>query len=129
MRICLMLLAVVLLGSPAAALPGHLTNSEWVIAAQSAAFQAFVVRGEQTLSASVRGQQHTRKGFGVRLVNEDDVVTCRIQGGTCRTLWSRHNTHGFVWRDKVPPGRWAFLVENYENWIWPATISVDLVLE
>jgi hypothetical protein len=109
----------------------ELVNADWVIAARTSHMETFTANRELTLTAEVVGVKNTAKGFGVRVVNADDVTSCRVQGGTCRALaeWGHPSESRFTHTGKIPAGRWAFMVENNQNIFERATVHVQLSIE
>ena len=107
--------------------PKTLVNAEWVIKHGEGYFEAFSSDGA-TFQASVAGVKNADKGFRVRVVNAQDVKSCTVAGGTCRELpsWRQPRTYAFTQTAKIPPGQWAFLVENSENIFKTMTVLVNL---
>jgi hypothetical protein len=94
-----------------------IVDTTWTVEAHGAHVEAFSVKQHATLLAAVKGLRSADKGFRVRVVNGEDVTSCYIKGGTCRELpfWTQDATRAFSRTDRIPPGNWAFLVENPEN--------------
>ena len=92
-------------------------DAEWVIKANEAHSEAFTTAQQVTLQVTVKGTKNADKGFRVRVVNAEDVTSCRVKGGTCRELpaWKQEAMKAFTKMDKIPPGKWALLVENDQN--------------
>src|SRR5713226_3279191 len=131
MRLAALVLPLIAATAPALAEPRDLVNAEWVIPANGTQYEEFTAVRELTLRAEVTGVKNTDKGFRVRVVNSEDVTSCRVKGGTCRELagWRHPSGTSFTQTDKIPPGRWAFMVENAMNLFKGATIRVHLVVE
>jgi len=104
----------------------NIVNAEWVVEAQAAHSEAFSVKQQSTLKAGVKAVKNADKGFRVRVVNAEDVISCRVTGGTCRELpsWKQDVKKAFTKSGQIPPGNWAFLVENYQNIINKMTVRV-----
>jgi len=62
----------------------------------------------------------------VRMVNAEDVTSCRVVGGTCRELpvWRQEGTKAFSQTNLIPPGNWELLVENNLNILKRMTVRV-----
>jgi gamma-glutamylcysteine synthetase len=103
-----------------------IVNAEWVVEAQGAHSEAFSVKQQSTLKASVKAVKNADKGFRVRVVNAEDVISCRVTGGNCRELpaWKQDVAKALTKSSQIPPGNWAFLVENYQNIIKKMTVRV-----
>ena len=94
-----------------------IVNAEWVIEANGAHAEPFSINWPLTLHVAVAGVKNANKGFRLRIVNAEDVTSCRVVGGTCRELsaWRQEATKSFTRTDNIPPGNWALLVENNLN--------------
>ncbi len=128
MKVAKWLAVCTALAIPAAAGAGEITNGQWVVPSSGAQTESFTATRPTALTASVSGVKNTDKGFRVRLVNAEDVNSCRVTGGTCRELaeWRQPRTTAFTHSGTVPAGRWAFMVENSENIFRAMTVSVVL---
>jgi hypothetical protein len=131
MRLAALVLPLIAATAPALAEPKDLVNAEWVIPANGAQSETFTAVQEMTLRAEVTGVKNTAKGFRVRVVNSEDATSCRTKGGTCRELtgWRQPSGTSFTQTDKIPPGRWSFMVENAMNLMKSATIRVHLTVQ
>ena len=107
--------------------PKTLVNAEWVIKHGEGYFETFSSDGA-TFQASVAGVKNADIGFRVRVVNAQDAKSCTVEGGTCRELtsWTQPRTRAFTQTAIIPPGHWAFLVENSENIFKTMTVLVNL---
>jgi hypothetical protein len=103
-----------------------IANAEWVVEAHAAHAETFGVRGPAILRVSIMGVKNADKGFRVRVVNAQDLVSCRVAGGTCRELpsWRQESTKAFQQTEKIPSGDWSLLVENNLNVFKRMTVRV-----
>jgi hypothetical protein len=104
-----------------------IVDATWAVEAHGAHAEAFSVKRHATLLAAIRGLKGADMGFRVRLVNAEDVASCRMRGGACRELpfWTQDTTKAHLLRtDRVPPGKWAFLIEPRENALKRMTVRV-----
>lgn len=92
-------------------------DAEWIIKAHEARSEVFTIKQQAILQADIKGTKNADKGFRVRVINAEDVTSCRVKGGTCRELpaWKQEAMKAFTKMDKIPPGKWALLVENDQN--------------
>jgi hypothetical protein len=107
-------------------------DAEWVIKTHEARSEAFTTTKQQsTLQVDVKGKKNADKGFRVRVVNAEDVTSCRVNGGTCRELpaWKQEATRAFTKADMIPPGKWALLVENDQNVVRRMIVHVFVSLK
>jgi len=104
-----------------------IVDSEWVVKAGEGFFEKLTTKGG-SFQASVSPVKNADKGFRVRVVNADDVMSCMVKGGTCRELlsWRQPRTRAFTQTENIPSGDWAFLVENSENLFKTMTVHVTL---
>lgn len=131
MRTTLLVLSLVLAAGSALAQPQELVNAEWAIPANNAHWEVVSIYRPAILRAEVMGLKNAAKGLRVRVVNAEDVTSCRVRGGTCRDLpnWRHPGEVSFSQTDRIPPGQWAFLVENSYNIFKGAIVRVHLVLD
>jgi len=104
-----------------------IVDATWAVEAHRAHIEAFSVKRHATLLAAIRGVKGADRGFRVRLVNAQDVISCGMRGGTCRELpfWTQDATKAhFLRTDRIPPGNWAFLVEPREDAFKRMTVRV-----
>jgi hypothetical protein len=103
-----------------------LVNAEWVIEARGGHAEAISINRPLSVHVAIAGVKNADKGFMVRMVNAEDVTSCRVVGGTCRELpvWRQEGTKAFSQTNLIPPGNWALLVENNLNILKRMTVRV-----
>lgn len=108
-----------------------LVNAEWVIQARGAHAEAISVNRPLIVHVAIAGVKNADKGFRVRMVNAEDVTSCRVVGGTCRELpeWRQEATKAFTQTNKIPPGNWALLVENNLNILKRMTVRAFVAVK
>jgi hypothetical protein len=108
-----------------------LINAEWVIEARGAHSEVISVNRPLIVHVAIAGVKNADKGFMVRMVNAEDVTSCRVVGGTYRELptWRQEGTKAFSQTNLIPPGNWALLVENNLNILKRMTVRAFVTLK
>jgi hypothetical protein len=116
-------LIIALLGFfPSPARANELVNEDWVLKPGESRAEEFSTDG-MTLTAEVRLVRHANKGVSVHVFDG----SCWREKG-CRSLpsWGHPPTWEFRRSERIPAGRWAFVVTNSQNLLERAVVHVRL---